>query len=236
MFRPWLDPLEEVTHLIYSDIYGVESCDDPQHFKPWVLNDTLAHLRRLVEHHQRDGLGVIAHSWGAVTAMFAYAEGIFAKNMPLVLICPVPISQEKLRVASHEFANTVPSALLRQLVKSTHKPGNHARVMEALNPSYCYHSQNPPLISCGYFVPQSFVSVARSSEGYDFLGKKIFPQNMLVITGEHDQYGHLAHEYPGQHVTLSQTKHYPFAEDPKGFLRVLQPWLIEGMANTQEPY
>ncbi len=225
MFRPWFDPLEEVTQLIYSDIYGVETCGEP-HFNPWVLKDTMAHLGRLVEDHRMDRLGVIAHSWGTVTAMFAYAAGIFTKKMPLALICPVPISQEKLRVASHDFADSIPSKLLKKLVKSTYLPGNHAQVMESLNPYYCYNSQNLPKISCGYFVPQSFVSVARSAEGYDFLGKGIFPENMLVITGEHDQYAHWSHEYPGQHVTLLQTKHYPFAEDQEGFLRILKPWIV----------
>ncbi|MBN9565384.1 MAG: hypothetical protein J0G29_04740 [Alphaproteobacteria bacterium] len=224
MFRPWLDPLEDVTQLIYSDIYGVETCEDPN-FKPWVLDDTLMHLRKLVESHIGQSLGVIAHSWGAVTAMYAYNAGVFTKKMPLVLICPAPISQEKLRVASNEFADTIPSKLIKQLVKSTYLPGNHAEVMEALSPYYCYNSQNPPAISCGYFAPQSFVSVASSSEGYDFLCKDIFPDNILLIIGEHDQYAHLTHEYPGQHVILPQTKHYPFAEDQLAFLQVLKEWV-----------
>lgn len=185
---------------------------------------TYRHFAALVDGLRAPGIGLLAHSWGALVALGAAAGGMRRRFEEGLLITPVPTRRALFdQVSANLFARFPPGVAERyaQLVAE----GNEVELVELVLPYYLATPRPAPEIGLRVRLA-TFLEVFPRLGDFDFRRQVgIFERCGVLIADRDLTPAHLVADIlaaASRRFDLSGVGHFPGHEDPRGFATILE--------------
>lgn len=242
---PWLAALAAGRRLVFPDLRGSGRSEQPQYWSSISFDTWTADLEALRETLALGKVVLFGHGFGSFVALEfalrfpeALAGLVLCATAPAIDYLPVALGLAKARSTDEQFAAT--SQMLSGAVDSDEQLKT---IMETILPIYLYEAGS--LLSDTIMHDVHFRAAAlRHSLGpvltefdvSDRLGQIRVPT--LVLAGGTDwiapprEGGARVHAgIPGSRLEIfERSGHFPFAEEPERFRRVMLDWMPKGLS------
>ena len=192
-----------------------------------TLSKTAKHFCAVVKTMApEDKYGLIAHSWGALVAVSAFAEEMSVRLSPFtegLLINPVPVTNEAYEKCVVKLLSRIPAEIMKQAESIMDAGGNGESIMDLLLPFYGAHTNSLP----GFSMPfryDTYCGINGSLDVVDFKEQLSAFAKLTLVRGSEDfttpdLMGEMVGAVSNTH-TMDGVGHFPFLENEQEFKRL----------------
>lgn len=223
----WLQPLTQQRTIIYYDQTGCGSDRTPM--IDVSFQRTVEQFEALIDAlGLGESYGLFTHSWGSNVVLSAILQFSSIKPSEITFCSPTALTRQRFDESGERLLKRIPKdamELIGRLEASEEKDAG-VRLMNAALPYYVASSEVPE-IEFGFYSSAVFSRVIESVGDFDFtLAAQALPRRSLLIYGESDfeipDGTRELHEAGLRSVCIERTGHFPFAERPEEFMRLVR--------------
>ncbi|MCK5166472.1 MAG: alpha/beta fold hydrolase [Rhodospirillaceae bacterium] len=192
-----------------------------------TLSKTAKHFCAVVESMAPEGkYGLIAHSWGSMVAVSAFAEAMNVKLNPFtegLLINPVPVTNEAYDKCAENLLSRIPAEIMKQAESIMGAGGAGESIMNLLLPFYGAHTDRLSGFSMS-FRYDTYFGINGALGAFDFRDQLSAFAKLTLVRGSEDfttpnLIGEMIEAVSKTH-TMNGVGHFPFLEDKQEFKRL----------------